>query len=149
MRRRPQKGGGGAEVGVQFRHCPREETRRFGRLSARRAHTNSPYNLDLLWETLWALNRCGRARTELRRQRALVAHLDAVVPRVPVVGRGHASLWTISDTWHSKLVRDIGYRTSCPGRRAARARAAAARRARAAARAAARGRPAGGAAAGR
>jgi hypothetical protein len=26
-----------------------------------------------------------------------------------VVGRGHVSLLTNSDTWHSKLVRDIGY----------------------------------------
>ena len=26
-----------------------------------------------------------------------------------VVGRGHVSLWTNLDTWHSKLVRDIGY----------------------------------------
>ena len=28
-----------------------------------------------------------------------------------VVGCGHVSLWTNSDTWHSKLVRNIGYVT--------------------------------------
>jgi hypothetical protein len=28
----------------------------------------------------------------------------------PVVGRGHVSRLTNVETWHSKLVRDIGYR---------------------------------------
>jgi hypothetical protein len=43
---------------------PAAGTRRFGRLSALRAHAKSPYEADLLWETRRALNRPGRARTE-------------------------------------------------------------------------------------
>ena len=31
-----------------------------------------------------------------------------ITASVPVVGRGHASLLTILDTWHSKTVRGIG-----------------------------------------
>jgi hypothetical protein len=38
----------------------------FGLLSALRAHTEAPYRTDLLWETRRALNRPGRARTDLR-----------------------------------------------------------------------------------
>jgi hypothetical protein len=33
-----------------------------------RAHTQTPYNTDSLWETLRALNRPGRARTVRQRQ---------------------------------------------------------------------------------
>jgi hypothetical protein len=34
---------------------------------------------------------------------------SSVRPRATVVGRGHVSLWTHLDTWHSKLVWGIGY----------------------------------------
>ena len=46
-------------------HCP-AGNRRFGTVSALRAHTKAPYKIDLLWKTLRArksLNRPGRART--------------------------------------------------------------------------------------
>ena len=65
----------------------RAGNRRFGLLRARRAHTKAPYKPDLLWETLRALNRPGRARTvevgrvgdgrRLRACRALRARLAA------------------------------------------------------------------------
>ena len=42
--------------------------RGFGLLSALRTHTTAPYKTDLLWETLRALNRPGRARTVLGRR---------------------------------------------------------------------------------
>jgi hypothetical protein len=49
-------------------HLPGPETavRRFRRLSALRAHTKTPYKISLLWKTIRALNRPGRARTETR-----------------------------------------------------------------------------------
>jgi hypothetical protein len=50
------------------------------------------------------LCRRGRARPGDR-----VAGGAAVVGASGVVGRGHVSLLTNSDTWHSKIVRDIGY----------------------------------------
>ena len=43
----------------------RAENYRNGLLSALRPHTKAPYKADLLWEKLWALNRSGRARTEV------------------------------------------------------------------------------------
>ena len=44
----------------------RAENRRFWLLSALWTHTNAPYKTALLWKTLRALNRPGRARTEPR-----------------------------------------------------------------------------------
>jgi hypothetical protein len=41
----------------------RTENRQFGILNAPCAHKNAPYNPDLLWRTLRALNRPGRAQT--------------------------------------------------------------------------------------
>ena len=42
----------------------RAENRRFGLLSGLRAHTKTPGKNGLIWETLRALNRPGRAQTE-------------------------------------------------------------------------------------
>ena len=41
----------------------RAGSRRFGLFSATRAHIKASYKVDLLWETLGALNRPGRAQT--------------------------------------------------------------------------------------
>jgi hypothetical protein len=38
-----------------------------------------------------------------------LAHPQQPLRQEPAVGRGHVSLLTNSDTWHSKLVRDMGY----------------------------------------
>jgi hypothetical protein len=48
----------------------RAGNRRFDPLSALRAHPKAPYETDLRWETLRALKRAGRARTESRRRHA-------------------------------------------------------------------------------
>jgi hypothetical protein len=74
-----------------FSRTARARNRRFRPLSALRAHTKPPYKTDLIWETLKALKRPGRART------------DAVEGLL--VGRG-----LVVERWDAHLSWDVGTR---------------------------------------
>ena len=59
--------------------------RRFGPLSALRAHTKAPYKSDSRWQTLMALNHPGRARTDVAAEVA-VELLELPGPETVVLG---------------------------------------------------------------
>jgi hypothetical protein len=59
--------GDAVEPPVVEQHCPAPEHRRFGPLSALRAHTKAPHKTDFHRKALRALDRPGTARTEAER----------------------------------------------------------------------------------
>jgi hypothetical protein len=59
----PRSGWSAAAASRAGRIPVRAGNRQFGPLSALRSHTQVPYKTNLLWGTLWALNRPERART--------------------------------------------------------------------------------------
>jgi hypothetical protein len=59
-----------ADAVLAFSAAARAGNRRFGLVSALRAHTKAQYKPDVLWRTRRALDRPGRARTILGHRRA-------------------------------------------------------------------------------
>jgi hypothetical protein len=75
----------------------RAGNRRFGRLSALRAHTKTPYKTDLHRNTLMELNRPGTARTVPQHP----ADVEGEGPRDAVPLRRHLRLYPIVTAQYS------------------------------------------------